>query len=530
MKCNKCGNEWQISNRITSSTYVCPYCGETFGDDGQSKKNLGEIIAGLRQSFGENILDDPARLNSILMDFAPDMPKERKLIVNALKEGILTQFLRGIEGSREDIKVVAQRCVAMLVSDMWITEAAARYVMDVVLVAFGFSPILSDVVAPDITPDTITSAPVAQPDYRTVLDKTLNKGDKDFGTIVTENDLKDYAIIGYKAFAANSEVTQIIISGNIQKIHPKAFSGCSSLREINLSGADVPIIGRNAFEGCVELSTISMPNNSRYGVINHMLIDKSEKLLMRYLHSESKTIQIQNGIRTVCRKSFEDPEIEKVHIPGTVDKIEEDAFYLTTHLTAISVDKANRHFRAIDGVLHNSDGKILLKYPQGNPNISYYLEDSVERIDRKAFSHCANLVSITFNNALKEIGARAFEYCVELENIILPRSVVLVGERTFQYCEKLSSIMLPYGIKEIGEYAFQGCNRLKTINVPKSVEKIGNMAFVGCKSLTSVVIQENVCHIGEGAFIDCPQVKVLIAGNAYAETYCRSHGIPYSKK
>ena len=530
MKCLKCGNEWQISHRITSSTYVCPYCGETFGNDGQRKKNLGEIIAGLRQSFGENILDDPARLNSILMDFAPDMSKERKLIINALKEGLLAQFRRGIEDSTGDIKTVAQRCVAMLVSDMWITENAARYVMDVVLVASGYNPIVTDVAAIDVAPASIVTATVVQPDHGTVSDKTLNKGDEDFGAIVTESEFKDYTIIGYKAFAANTEVTKINISGNIRKIHPKAFYGCSSLKEVNLNGTEVPIIGNGAFDGCIELSTISMPNNSKYGVINHMLIDKSEKKLMRCLHSGNKTIQIQNGIRRICRKSFEDSEIESVYIPGTVDKIEEDAFYLTTHLTAFSVDRTNRNFRAIEGVLHSSNGKILLKYPQGKPNISYYLEDSVEKIDRKAFSRCVNLVSVTFNSTLKEVGACAFEYCTELENIILPRSVMLVGERTFQYCEKLSSVMLPYGIKEIGEYAFQGCDRLKTINIPKSVENIGNMAFVGCKSFTSAVIQENVRHIGEGAFIDCPQVKVLIAGNEYAETYCRSHGIPYSKK
>lgn len=530
MKCHKCGNEWQTSNRITSSTYVCPYCGETFGDDGQSKKNLGEIIAGLRQSFGENILDDPARLNSILMDFAPDMPKERKLIVNALKEGILTQFRRGIEGSREDIKVVAQRCVAMLVSDMWITETAARYVMDVVLIASGYCPIATEAVEIDIVPDSIASATVTQHDYRTGSGKILNKGDKDFGIIVTESELKDYSIIGYKAFAANAEVTKINIAGSIRKIHPKAFSGCSSLKEVNLSGTEVPTIGNGAFDGCIELSTISMPNNPRYGVINHMLIDKSEKVLMRCLHSGNKAVQIQNGIRTVCRKSFEDPELESVHIPGTVDKIEEDAFFLTTHLAAFSVDRTNRFFRAIDGVLHSRDGKILLNYPQGNPNISYYLEDSVEKIDRKAFSRCVNLVSVTFNSTLREVGACAFEYCTALENIILPRSVMLVGERTFQYCEKLNSVMLPYGIKEIGEYAFQGCGRLKTINIPKTVESIGNMAFVGCQSLASAIIQENVRHIGEGAFIDCPQVKIFIAGNEYAETYCRSHGIPYTKK
>lgn len=529
MKCQKCGNQWEISNGIISGIYVCPFCGETIGDDGRSKKNIGEIILGLRQSFGDDILENPSRLNSILMDFAPEMPKERKLIVNALKEGILAQFRRGIEGSKEEISIVVQRCVASLVSDMWITEAAAHYVMDVVLIASGFSANTAKKNIDSIASVSTSSLSFVESDSAITPERVLNKGSEDFGTFITEDELKTYTSIGYKAFASNVEIAKVDIPGNIRTIYPKAFSGCISLKEVNIKGTEVLTIGNCAFEGCDELSTITIRDNRNYGVINGMLIDKSKKKLMRCLHSGNKTVKIQYGVKTICRKAFEDPVTEIIHLPGTVDIIEEDAFFMTVHLAMFQVDGSNMSFRSIGGVLHSKDGKTLIKYPQGNLSISYYLEDMVERIDRKAFSHCDNLVTITFSSTLMEIGAQSFEYCSKLENIILPRSVVSIGERTFQYCDRLTSAMLPHGIQTIGEGAFLGCVKLKAISIPKSVENIGNMAFAGCKALSSVVIQENVKHIGEGAFIDCPQVKILIAGNAYVETYCRSHGIPYSK-
>lgn len=513
MKCPKCGRLWDVSNKVTSSTYVCPYCGDTVDSYGPSQKNLGEILLKIKSDYGEKVIDDTPKLNALLMDYAPEMAKERKLVINALKEGVLPQLRRWLD-EEEDVEIVARRCVAFLVAEMWVSETAARYVVNAISYAFGVKVISSD--NQDITADSSSAK------------KQLIKGDAQFGAVVKEGDLQEYESIGYKAFASNKQLEEIDIPDNIKIIYPKAFLNCSSLRMVKLS-QNVQVIGKAAFDGCVSIELFRVDNNPNYTVSKGLLIDKNEKKLIRSVNSCEKEFPILNGIKTICKKAFERSKVERISIPRSVETIEEDAFYLTLNLERVEVDHSNKTFKSFDGVLHTRDGKSLLRYPQGKKDVAYYLEDSVTVICRKAFSYATVLSSITFAGGLKEIGENAFEYCIGIENLMLPRSVEVIGERAFQYCEKLASVMFPQGIIRIGDCAFLGCKLLKTVSIPRSVTEIGNMAFFGCKSLTKVVIQDNVKFIGDKAFSDCPEIEISIKGNDYVETYCRMHGIKKSK-
>lgn len=513
MKCSKCGRPWDVSSNITSTTYVCPYCGEIMDVNGRSKKNLGEVIETIIAEFGEDVLEDPTRLNAMLMDYAPDMTKERKLVINALKEGILTQIKRELERN-EKIENVAKKCTAMLVSDMWITEKAAFYAVNVIMRSLGHS-LIGEQKAPP------------KPEANT--ERILIKGASSFGAVVRKEELLNYSAIGYKAFAANYQLTEIEVPKNIIRIYPKAFFGCSSLKKISLSST-LEEIGQGAFDGCIQLENIIIDNNKNYVVSNGCLIDKGKRLLIKSIDKAGDVSSIINGIKTVCKKSFERIRVQEIKIPATVSKIEEDAFYFTMNLQNIAVDPANKDFRSIDGVLHSRDVNKLLKYPQGRANSSYYLEDEVVKIGKKAFSYALKLRSVTFAGNLKEIGERAFEYCVGIENILLPRSVEIIGEMAFQYCENLFSVMLPQGIIRIGDGAFLGCKKLKTLSIPRSVEEIGGMAFAGCKELSKVVIQENVKFIDNNAFKDCPNVEISVKANDYVATYCKVHGIRLSQE
>lgn len=513
MKCSKCGRQWDVSNKITSITYVCPYCGETVDGNGHSKKNLGEVIESIIADFGEDVIENTSRLNALLMDYAPDMAKERKLIINALKEGVLVQLRRGLE-DYEKTEDIARKCIAMLVSEMWITENAARYAVNVVLRSLG------QTVGGELKP--------SDSDTDNSEDKQLVKGSASFGTIVRKDDLVGYGSIGYKAFASNDKLTEIDVPENITKIYPKAFFDCTKLRKVRLS-RKIESIGRGAFDGCIQLENITIESNPNYTVSNGLLIEKNRKMLIRNTNRSNTSVSVTNGVVSICKKAFEKTGTERINIPGTVNEIEEDAFSFTMSLQEIKVDASNRSFKSIDGVLHSCDGKELIRYPQGKKDASYYLEDEVTKIGRKAFSCAVKLCSITFAGNLREIDVNAFEYCLGLENLMLPRSVEIIGERAFQYCEKLISVMLPHGIVRIGDCAFLRCELLKTVSVPRSVKEIGNMAFSGCKALSKVVIQDNVRFIGDKAFSDCPNIEISVIGNDYVSAYCKMHGIKCTK-
>lgn len=510
MNCPKCGKHWDSSNMVTSSTYVCPFCGENIDGSGKSKANLGTVLSDIRDVFGDDIMDDATRLNAVLMDYVPDMAKERKLLINALKEGFLSQIRRYIKEENGNTTIVLQKGISFLVSEMWITENAAKYVVDVVLQSLGYGD--------------FPSADIQDKQQEKVKSKQLIKGTVVFKEKVNKNDLSEYTSIGYKAFASNNQIKEVEIPDCIRFIYPKAFIDCSSLRKVIL-GKGIESIGHGVFDGCNQLESILVEGNANYTSVDGMLIDKTKQSLIRYVNNGKTSVAITNGVKIVSRKSFERSSVEHIKLSGTVEAVEEDAFYLTMNLREIRVDNNNTNFRSIDGVLHTHDGQDLLRYPQGKTEESYYLEDAVVKIDRKAFSCAAKLSDITFNANIKEIGANAFEYCIGLERLLLPRNIEVIGERAFQYCEKLMSVMLPQGIIRIGDCAFLGCSLLQTISIPKSVKEIGNMAFAGCKGLKRIVIQDNVTFIGNSAFDDCPNVEVSVIGNEYVTNYCRAHKI-----
>lgn len=523
MKCPKCGKIWSEINSIASNTYKCPFCGENFASDDEVREDISQILRKLVDDFGKAILLDVSRTNALLMDYAPHSEKERKLIVMVMKEGALSQLLNLIDKSEDEKRYGINKCINQLISDIWITEVAARYAISVLANAIGcLSGNDFGLMEEMATQDNDSS-------NEQMGFETLSKGAEYKDEEEIRRALEKCDGIGFKALAAQLKLENINLPVSVKTIYPKAFLNCTNLRSITLPQG-MQKIGACAFEGCSALEEIITSDNGNFTVLDGVLIDKQGKKTVRAENSTKKTdIVITNGIVTVAKRTFDRSPVRTISIPSTVEKIEEDAFFLTMELEKFIVDGKNQVFRSIDGVLHDRSGKKIVRYPQGMSEVGYYLEDSVEEIGYQAFSCTKNLQAITFTGVLKKIGDKAFEFCNNLENLMLPGSVEVIGERAFQYCAKLRSAMLSRSILVIGDYAFYNCSSLETISVPKSVEKIGNLAFANCQKLKSVIIQENISFIGDGAFVECPEIEVSIKNNDYVETYCKSRGIAYKK-
>ena len=499
----------EVSENYSNSIVVCPGCKKACNNTLGTYNRIREAIINIKQNFGEDIISDPERLNAILMDYVPNMTKERKLIINALKDGIFAHILRGIEDNHDSKEMVARKCTTMLMSDLWIAEEAANFVIDVLLEFYlGVKLYESN---------------------DNALETVLIKGEREFKSIIEEQDLIQYTCIGYKAFAYNVDLKEIRIPDSIEVIYPKAFIGCSKLEQISI-GKSVRSIGSNAFEGCNSLKKIHTKDNTHYIIISDSIIDVSKGKLLRCLGRENIEIKIDKCVKSIGRKAFEGINVEKIVIPESVVEIDGDAFFQTSVLKEINVDKNNGKYTSIDGVLYSRDINMLIKYPQGKKDTMYYFEDEAQIVCRKAFSGCIYLSSVTFSSNIKEIGPHAFEFCEGMNSVILPRSLEIIREKAFLYCINLTSIMIPQGLIEIGEGAFQGCEKLESVSLPRSIVKIGNMAFAECRHLRKSIIQENVSYIGENAFRDCPYVEIISNGNNYVDIYCETHMIKNIKE
>lgn len=483
---------------------------------GNAKENFKQALYAVIETYGTEILNDSRRINALLMDYAPGQTRERKLIVSALEEGIGGDLLKARDRDSSELKLCVNRCIRCLVDATWVTEEAAQFAVDSISYALGIR--ITEL------PQKKINASAPKQDHSLELIK---------GTILSNNAdlpalLNQYQVIGYKAFAANPTLENLILPQATREIKPQAFLDCIHLKQVSLPAA-IEAIGAGAFSGCDSLETIQIQPNSNYTVVGGMLIDKKNKTLMRVTKSASSKCNIPCEITTIQPRAFERIDICSIILPRNLSVLSGNAFVFCENLESFEIDRHNALYSTIEGVLHSKDRKQLIRFPSGYQGVNYIVEDSVEHIADGAFCGTANLETITFTSNLKSIGAKAFEYCEKLSSLVLPSSVETIGERAFQYCNHLFSIMLPRGIQEIGDYAFCGCTAIQAISIPKSVKRIGHAAFKDCASLRKITMQDNIEFIGDGAFIGCADnIEIAIKNNSYVERYCSAHKIKWS--
>ena len=159
----------------------------------------------------------------------------------------------------------------------------------------------------------------------------------------------------------NSGVKKVV-AANATSILGSAFSGCSSLTEIDLG--DVTSIGNDTFWGCTSLQTIKFGN---------------------------KTNDF-TGLTTIGKNCFNKNQTPLVPIPSDLNMpnltgtLENNSFYGRTEITSIS-------------------------------NLG-----SVDTINGSVFCECSNLSSITFPSTLRTIRCSAFD-STAITQLIIPEGV-----------------------------------------------------------------------------------------------------------
>ena len=289
--------------------------------------------------------------------------------------------------------------------------------------------------------------------------------------------------------AYSDEIRAVTIGSGVTRIGMDAFSGCKNLRTVSIPNS-VTAIDTLAFTGS-GLTEVTIPG-SVTSIPSEVF--KNCKSL--------KTARLNYGVATIGSYAFSSSGLTSVTIPGSVTTIGANAFYQSS-LNEVTIP------------------------------------GSVETIGKGAFSS-TKLTSVTINSGVTSIGSQAFEYCYHLTSVSIPNTVTQIGDNAFHSCDSLSSITIPGSVESIGSQAFYFCKSLKNVTVPASVTSIGtnafgacdgitsagpiggaydyqfgwnnaipNNAFQYCRMLKSITIPNSVNSIDERAFYNCPELESL---------------------
>ena len=256
-------------------------------------------------------------------------------------------------------------------------------------------------------------------------------------------------------------VTSTTVHNCVSNVPHNYARGFLSLEEAIIEEG-ITSIDAQAFEDCVSLTNVSMPNTI-----------KTIGTFAFYDCYSLRSITLSENLETIKKGAFMDTRLSAVTIPNKVKKI---------------------------GYAAGDDSHIVKNASQVVGTISKY-EGVFENSD---------LITVTLNEGLEIIGARTFNYCRKLSGLTTPSTLKVLGYEgaayvlsgdssspTFRYvnsnigvlqnCTSLSSVTLNEGLEIIGNNAFRGCSSLTSVTIPSTVEAMYMNVFEGCSSLRYII-------------------------------------------
>lgn len=351
------------------------------------------------------------------------------------------------------------------------------------------------------------------PDGVRKIQKSAFAGAQNLSEITLNKELIE---IGESAFQ-EAKINQIHFNDGLQKIEDSSFYN-SNLTEAVLPES-ITDLGIGAFMDCRKLRSVKLPPN-----IEELTNTFTGCSSLRTLRIPKKVKKIINGAG--LRGSI-------TYGPAFTADGSQDS---CSSLASITVEKGNKYFTTVEGILFNKSKTTLIVYPAAKKGKKYSVPKSVKKLSYGAFAGCNNLRELSMKDGvtkcgdyftsaffnmrslkkiklsknLKSLCGSGFSGCINLREIRIPDKVKRINDRTFDGCTSLKSIILGKNVRWIEGRAFRDCNKLQKIRFQDKVWRIDEYAFDGCTSLKSVIFGKNVSTINAYAFRDCRNLRKVV--------------------
>ena len=340
-----------------------------------------------------------------------------------------------------------------------------------------------------------------------------------------------YAVttIGKNAFDGCKDMTSIAMPNSIITIENNAFYGCRSLTSVTVPNS-VTSIAYEAFRYCDKMTSIYIGSGVRS--IGSDVFYYCEKLSSIHISDLEAwcIIKFDANLLTPSRHLYVNgEELKDLVVPASVAEISNYAFQNCPDLTSVTIENGVKSigWSTFAGCDNLTTVSVPASVSDINPSAfsgcgaltSLSLSDGLTVIGADAFSGCKSLTSINFPNSLTTIGSRAFNGCSGLTSVTIPSSVQEMKGKAFKGCTALTSVTIKDGLSRIEDEVFNGCTALASVSIPNSVTRIGDYAFSQCSALSAVDIPESVTVIGERSFYGCTALQSLVVPNGVKYIY-----------
>lgn len=361
-----------------------------------------------------------------------------------------------------------------------------------------------------------------------------NLYDKDVTTLVAVKgiaesiDLPESVIrIGGYAAQLNRNFTEMTQGGHepyqIQEIGELAFWNTG----IKRFSSYATIVGAEAFEGCADLESISLP---ALEAIPNRLCNWCKSLRTININSavsidfqafasceslESVTLPFR--VESLGEQAFADNRALKfVDFGRSLTEIGENAFRNCTGLRSIqsniAVPPANVAANAFEGA-SVSDCILFTEIPDAYRNVApwngfkkvmtnKFVKDGAEfsiyvdspqygaffKLHDSAVSSYDIPAAVSYDGldiGVKTIFGEAFKELPSLQKVTVPSSIESIWQNAFTDCPALTDVVMVDGLYGVSNFAFNGCNALTHLSLPATVEAAYSIAR-NCNALTSI--------------------------------------------
>ena len=307
-------------------------------------------------------------------------------------------------------------------------------------------------------------------------------------------------------FKDNTEIKKVVIQGALG-IGDCTFYGCTNLKEVTFTRKSTQTIGSSAFHDCTALETVNFASEGTgITTIYEGAFSGCSSL---------KRINLPVTVNMIYSTAFKDcSSLQSVYIPNADCSFSSNAFENCTSLTSFSMPLNSVHVDVDMFRNCTSLTKLAIPYVPSYAFFDNALNGCTALTDiyfggtqeqwsvyAKPGNNPLNSAAVHYNCRYGRCGDDAeFVYDIAKKELTISGTGVTYGNKHptdedgpggadllwYPYKDDIESVVIEEGITGIGHHNFADESNLKSITVPKSLEGFGRNAFINCNAFTDI--------------------------------------------